>query len=124
MPTFNFVLLYVESPAASAAFYQKLLARPPVENSPTFAMFILDNGTKFGLWSRHTVEPAATGSAGAGEIAFTVPDAEAVSFVHEAWTELGIAIAQAPVALDFGFTFVGLDPDGHRLRVFAPGAEA
>jgi hypothetical protein len=24
--------------------------------------------------------------------------------------------------MDFGFTFVALDPDGHRLRVFAPGA--
>ena len=28
----------------------------------------------------------------------------------------------APTAMDFGFTFVALDPDGHRLRVFAPGA--
>jgi len=24
--------------------------------------------------------------------------------------------------MDFGFTFVALDPDGHRLRVFAPSA--
>ena len=27
---------------------------------------------------------------------------------------------QAPTDLDFGRTFVALDPDGHRLRVFAP----
>ena len=33
-----------------------------------------------------------------------------------------LAIAQAPATLDFGHTFVALDPDGHRLRVFAPGA--
>ena len=25
--------------------------------------------------------------------------------------------------MDFGRTFVGLDPDGHRLRVFAPAPE-
>jgi hypothetical protein len=24
--------------------------------------------------------------------------------------------------MDFGYTFVALDPDKHRLRVFAPGA--
>ena len=32
----------------------------------------------------------------------------------------GIEILQKPTRMDFGFTFVGLDPDGHRLRVFAP----
>jgi hypothetical protein len=31
-----------------------------------------------------------------------------------------LKIAQAPTAMDFGMTFVALDPDGHRLRVFAP----
>jgi hypothetical protein len=29
-------------------------------------------------------------------------------------------VLQRPVDLDFGRTFVVLDPDGHRLRVFAP----
>jgi predicted enzyme related to lactoylglutathione lyase len=33
----------------------------------------------------------------------------------------GVAIAQKPVEMDFGYTFTALDPDGHRLRVFAPG---
>jgi hypothetical protein len=28
---------------------------------------------------------------------------------------------QSPIAMDFGFTFTAVDPDGHRLRVFAPG---
>jgi hypothetical protein len=27
-----------------------------------------------------------------------------------------------PTKMDFGTTFVALDPDGHRLRVFAPAA--
>jgi hypothetical protein len=75
-----------------------------------------------GLWSRHTVEPAAQAGAGAAEIAFTVPDAESVRMTHADWAARGIRIAQAPTAMDFGHSFVGLDPDGHRLRVFAPAA--
>jgi predicted enzyme related to lactoylglutathione lyase len=37
------------------------------------------------------------------------------------WQALGARIAQAPTRMDFGFTAAALDPDGHRLRVFAPG---
>ena len=39
MPDPNFILLYVDSPAASAGFYADLLGHTPVEASPTFAMF-------------------------------------------------------------------------------------
>lgn len=116
----NFVLLYVESPAASAAFYAKLLGRPPAEQSPTFAMFAMDSGVMLGLWSRHTAEPAPAASGGGGEIAVTVDDAAAVDARHEVWRALGLPILQAPTDLDFGRTFVALDPDGHRLRVFFP----
>jgi catechol 2,3-dioxygenase-like lactoylglutathione lyase family enzyme len=116
----NFVILYVDSPPASASFYAGLLGKTPVESSPTFAMFALESGVMLGLWSRHSVEPAATVSAGSGEIAFTVADAEAVRTVHADWHKRGLPILQAPVDLDFGHTFVALDPDGHRLRVFAP----
>jgi len=116
----NFILLYVESPVASAAFYADLLGHPPVESAPTFALFVLSSGVKFGLWSRPTVEPAANGLPGAGELAFAV-ESEAVVLAQCAdWRTRGLRILQEPVALDFGFTFVALDPDGHRLRVFAP----
>jgi catechol 2,3-dioxygenase-like lactoylglutathione lyase family enzyme len=116
----NFVLLYVESPAASAAFYEKLLGRRPVEASATFALFAMPSGVMLGLWSRHTVEPAATAKGGAGEIAVTVADAAAVDATHADWSARGLRILQAPTDLDFGRTFVALDPDGHRLRVFFP----
>jgi predicted enzyme related to lactoylglutathione lyase len=46
-----------------------------------------------------------------------------VDAVHADWAARGLAIAQPPTELDFGRTFVALDPDGHRLRVFKPGAE-
>ena len=63
----HYFLLYVDSPATSANFYSRLLGKPPVELNPTFALFILDNGVKLGLWSRHTVQPAATATGGAAK---------------------------------------------------------
>ena len=122
MPEFSFVLLYVESPPASALFYSDLLGQPPIETSPTFAMLPLRDGVMLGLWSRATVEPTATSMAGASEVAFTVADANAVDDAHADWSKRGLKIAQAPTQMDFGRTFVAFDPDGHRLRVFAPGA--
>ena len=117
----NFVLLHVTSPAASAAFYADLLGKPAVEASPTFAMFALDSGVMLGLWAAHTVQPAT--APGGFELAFAVDGAERVQALHEAWRAKGLPIAQPPTEMDFGRTFVALDPDGHRLRVFAPRAE-
>jgi catechol 2,3-dioxygenase-like lactoylglutathione lyase family enzyme len=119
VPDPSFILLYVESATASAAFYGDLLGRPPVESSPGFAMFALASGVKFGLWTRRTVEPAATG-AGGGEIAFAVADADTLQALHTDWVRRGLPIVQPPTDMDFGRTFVALDPDGHRLRVFVP----
>ena len=119
----NFILLYVNDPVASAAFYTELLGHPPVEASPTFAMFALDSGVMLGLWSKHTVLPAAPAHFGGFELSFSVADPAAVRAKHAAWAARGLPIAQPPTQLDFGHTFVALDPDGHRLRVFAPGTE-
>ena len=119
MPDLSLVILYVDDPAASAAFYADLLGRAPAEQSPTFAMIPLPSGIGLGLWSRHTVEPAAAAAGGGTEIAFTAMDVDAV---HAAWSAKGVPVAQPPTDLDFGRTFVALDPDGHRLRVFWPVA--
>jgi hypothetical protein len=118
--TSTYLLLYVDSPATSANFYSRLLDRPPVELSPTFALFILDSGLKLGLWSRQDVEPATQVAGGGGELALAVADNQTVDRLHSQWAESGVSIAQDPTALDFGYTFVALDPDGHRLRVFCP----
>jgi predicted enzyme related to lactoylglutathione lyase len=122
MPSFSFVLLYVENPPASAAFYADLLGRPAIETSPTFAMLPLSDGVMLGLWSRKTVEPAAVAQTGGSEVAFTVDDAAAVKAMFTDWKRRGLNIIQQPVQMDFGYTFVATDPDGHRLRVFVPGA--
>lgn len=116
----HFVLLYVDNPEASAAFYSKLLDRPAIESSPTFAMFALGDGLMLGLWSRHTVEPRPAAAAGASELAFTLANDAEVDAAHARWQGQGLAIAQAPTRMDFGYTCVGVDLDGHRLRAFAP----
>ena len=120
MATPNFVILYVDQPQQSGAFYSALLGRESVQSSPTFVLFALDNGLMLGLWSRHTVEPAASAAGGGGEVAFAVGDIATVEATHDEWVRRGLKILQAPVDMDFGHTFVALDPDGHRLRVFCP----
>lgn len=122
MPQPNLVILYVGNPLTSAAFYSELLDIEPVESSPTFVMFALESGAMLGLWSRNTVRPPASMTGGGGELAFSVADAEAVRTMHAKWSKRGLMIAQAPIEMEFGPTFVALDPDGHRLRVFAPTA--
>jgi predicted enzyme related to lactoylglutathione lyase len=116
MPDPSLIILYVDDPLASADFYARLLGRQPAEAAPTFAMIPLPSGIGLGLWSRHTVEPAAAAAGGGTEIAFKVADVDAV---HADWAARGLAVLQPPVDLDFGRSFVTTDPDGHRLRVYA-----
>ena len=119
MKALNFILLYVENPATSVEFYSVLLGRKAIESSANFAMFALDNGIMLGLWRRGDVSPEATAPAGAAELAFTLDGKETVDALCAEWRKLDVPIAQAPTAMDFGYTFVALDPDGHRLRAFA-----
>ncbi len=119
----NLMLLYVADVTRSAAFYSTLIGRKPVEQSPNFAMFILDNGMPLGLWAAHEVQPAPVAAAGGAELGIRLGDNAAVESTHADWAQRGIAILQPPVDLDFGRTFTAADPDGHRLRVFAPVSE-
>lgn len=116
----NFIILYVADPAISAQFYADLLVKQPLEASPTFAMFALDAGTMLGLWSTSTVTPTVMAKAGGCELAFAVDSKESVDAMYADWCHRRLVMAQDPCRMDFGYTFVALDPDGHRLRVFAP----
>lgn len=114
-PSLGFVLLFVENPIKSAEFYGKIFDSKPVELSPTFALFALKNHVMLGLWSYQTAEPKPTGKPGASEIAFAH---EQVDALYAEWEKLGISMAQVPTDMDFGRTFVALDPDGHRIRIY------
>lgn len=119
MPHPTYMLLYVDNPQASAAFYRTLLDCEPVESAPTFVLFVLQSGLKLGLWSRHTAIPAPAAAGGGSEIAIAVDTPQAVDATHAAWSARGLPVLQPPSDVDFGRTFVVLDPDGHRLRVLA-----
>lgn len=118
MITPNMTIIYVDSPEKSADFYQQLLGVAPVEKSPTFAMFVFSNGFRLAMWSKHTVEPAAKATGGGTEISFLCEQREQVDALCQQWQAAGLPIAQHPVEMDFGYTFVAEDLDGHRLRVY------
>ncbi|MEO6395428.1 MAG: VOC family protein [Devosia sp.] len=116
----NFILAYVADAPKSALLYRELLGAEPAEESANWAMFALPNGLSLGLWSRDEVEPRAT-LPGGMEIGFPVANDAEVANTRRAWSKLGMKILQEPTRMDFGLTFTAADPDGHRLRVFAPG---
>jgi predicted enzyme related to lactoylglutathione lyase len=118
----NMILLYVADPTKSVDFYAGILNAAPLEQSPTFAMFQMNEATVLGLWGKQGVEPKVTAGAGATELGVHVESRAAVDATHADWKNRKVPIAQAPTEMDFGYTFVGLDPDGHRLRVFSPEA--
>jgi catechol 2,3-dioxygenase-like lactoylglutathione lyase family enzyme len=121
MMPFGLISLYVDDPTASASFYSYLTGHSPIESTPSFALLPLSDGVMLGLWSKDTVAPGAT-PPGGGEVAFRVADAAALQATYEDLQERGIRIAQKPTAMEFGHSFVALDRDGHRLRVFAEEA--
>lgn len=118
----GFVLLYVNDMSVSLAFYQDLFGLEAVQQSPAFALFILESGLKFGLWLTATVEPPVAVAAGGMELAIVVSSRSELQDAFEQLRSRHIVIAQTPVDMDFGHTFVVLDPDGHRLRFFVPGS--
>ena len=118
MPVPSMTILYVDNAEQSGAFYARLLDQQPVEASPTFLLFVLANGLKLGLWSKHTCKPAPATTGGGSELAIAVDDEAAVDALFESWSATGVTVLQSPVLLDFGYTFVIADPDGHRVRVY------
>ncbi|WP_337270630.1 VOC family protein [Oryzifoliimicrobium ureilyticus] len=116
----NLILLYVRDPLASAEFYGKIFGSEPVAVSENFIAFSFDNGVTLGLWRQSKVVPQPSAIGYRGEVAFMVPGSEGVEARYREWQSLGLPFAQELTRMDFGPTFVVLDPDGHRLRVCEP----
>lgn len=119
MPVLNYVLLAVQEPRKSAKLYTEILGVQPVENSETFVLYVLPTGLKVGLWAAKEMRPAPK-PAGGSELSFSLPDKEAVRQTFQAWKQLGLTVEQELTEMDFGYTCVVSDPDGHRLRPFTP----
>lgn len=116
----SYALLAVADPRQSIKIYNRLLGLEPVELSDTFALYVLPTGWKLGLWKKDGMEPAPR-EPGGSELGFNLPGRGEVDRLLQEWTALGLDIVQSPTDLDFGYTFVAADSDGHRLRVFALG---
>ena len=78
-------------------------------------MLPLANGVMLGLWSKYTAEPRVEAPAGAMELGFPTDNVDAL---YDSLGQQNITVAQKPTDMDFGRTFVMLDPDGHRIRVY------
>ena len=122
MPKLDYLLLAVKDPQRSAKLYDQLLGLAPVESSPNFVLYVMPNGFHVGLWALSDVEPKAKPPGGV-ELSFSLPDEATVQKTFTDWTALGLQVVQEPTRMDFGFTFVVADPDGHRLRPFVLAAD-
>jgi len=123
MHTLDYLLLAVKDPPRSAKLYDQLFGVAPVENSPTFVLYVFPSGFKVGLWAAGDVKPTPK-PAGGVELSFSLPDEASLRQTFAAWTALGLEVVQAPIRMDFGLTFVVADPDGHRLRPFVLAEKA
>lgn len=115
----NSLILYVDDIAVSTAFYRKILIQEPVETFEDFSVFSLTESFILGLQAKHTIEPHAPAHYGGFELCLGDISKEAVDMLYAEWKSNDILILMEPAMLDFGYTFVASDPDGHRLRVCA-----
>lgn len=115
----NSLILYVDDVDASTAFYKDILSSDPAQTFKDFSVFALADNFTVGLQSKHTIDPKPQAAFGGFELSFSNATNEQVDDTYREWKSKGINIVLEPTMLDFGYTFVASDPDGHRLRVCA-----
>ena len=115
----NSVILYVSDVEASTTFYREILGHGPIKTYPGFSVFALSDDVTLGLQAADEIEPAAEPYVGESELSLSDVEHVDVDRLYAQWKALGIPMILAPTVLEFGYTFVATDPDGHRLRVCA-----
>ena len=115
----NSVILYVSDVEASTAFYRRILGHEPIETYPGFSVFKLSDDMTLGLQAADEIEPVAEPYVGGAELSLSNVEHADVDRLHAQWEMLSIPMVLEPTVLEFGYTFVATDPDGHRLRVCA-----
>ncbi|NAZ53689.1 glyoxalase [Vibrio toranzoniae] len=119
MFTIDSFVLYVADIHRSMDFYAKAFDCKPKLLSPTFAALDFADNVKITLKQADFLTPASTVKGGGTEISMPLADKETLENLYEAWTEKGIQFEQAPKESVYGINFVAVDPDGHRIRIFA-----
>lgn len=118
-----FTIFYVDSIEKGNSFYQQLLQIAPLEASPTFAMFKLNDAAMLGLWTRKTMRPESTVLGGGSELAIVLDSVKDVDDKYQLLQTqpiAGMAFLSECVWMEFGYNFIVTDPDGHRIRFFFP----
>jgi len=117
MTTPNFVILYVDQPSAERRLLQRVLGRQRSRPHRTFVLFVVDTASSSASGRAIPVDPAPRPPAVARDrLCAGTPGA--VDATH---ADLGGTRAEDPADADrhgFRRTFVALDPDQHRLRVY------
>jgi predicted enzyme related to lactoylglutathione lyase len=115
------VIFYVADIGRSSKFYSDLFDLKPTVASPFYVMFKLDNGFEFAIYDWKKLQPPTAAMSASSELCFLVADRVALDSLHAQWVQKGIQIIMPPAKMYFGGVhFMGLDPDGHRLRVGTP----
>jgi len=119
MITIDSFLMYVDDIDLSKAFYTEIFKCDAQVLSPTFIAFSLSENCTIELKQLAQVSPPATVTGGGSELSIEVESAEALTDLFECWRQKSVEFIQTPTELIFGLTFVAVDPDGHRIRVFS-----
>lgn len=115
----NSVILYVDNVEVSTEFYKSLFSEGPIEAFPGFSVFSLKGGFILGLQTKHDIEPKPQAAFGGFELCLSDISVEEVDAIYQEFASRKIPMALPPTKLEFGYTFVALDPDGHRIRLCA-----
>lgn len=115
----NSIILYVTDVDKSTVFYSKILKAEPIEQYSEFSVFALSDDFILGLQAKSGIDPKPQSQFGGFEVCMSDVSKQDVDDIYHQWCKLGVDIVMKPTDLDFGYTFVAVDPDGHRLRVCA-----
>ncbi|AFI90014.1 phenazine biosynthesis protein [Pectobacterium parmentieri] len=115
----NSLIIYVEDVSLSTEFYKKILKSDPLETYEEFSVFPLASEFILGIQSKSGIDPKPQAQFGGFEICLSDVTPDAVDTIYQEWKKLGVKFELEPINLEFGYTFVAIDPDGHRLRVCA-----
>ena len=119
MLTIDSIVLYVENIQLSMTFYKKVFECEPKLLSPTFAVVEFAENVKITLKQTDTLTPSSLVRGGGTELSVPAINSTELDSLFEKWKEQGVSFAQEREESVYGINFVALDPDGHRLRVFA-----
>ncbi|WP_223229686.1 VOC family protein [Pseudoalteromonas piscicida] len=118
MVTVDSLVLYVSDIKLSEAFYRQLFQCEAAQLSPTFVSLKCASNVSIALKQNTALTPPSRITGGGTEISIVQPSQEAFLALYDTWKLLDIEFARAPQAEVYGTSFVVLDPDKHRIRVF------